>query len=57
MSSFIHVIYCESFCVVFQTKRVRDGRATYNPLFTDTIHNDRIRYNDNLTVTKPLLKR
>ena len=28
-----------------------------NPLYTDTRYNDTIRYNDNLAVTKPLLKR
>ena len=27
-----------------------------NPLYTDTRYNDKIRYNDNLTVTKPLLR-
>ena len=30
---------------------------TVNPLYTDTRHNDKVRYNDNLNVTKPLLKR
>ena len=30
---------------------------TDNTLFTDTLYNDEIRYNDNLTVTKPSLKR
>ena len=30
---------------------------TDNPLYTDTRYNDKIRYNDNLTVTKPSLKR
>ena len=30
---------------------------TDNPLYTDTRYNDEIRNNDNLTVTKPLLKR
>ena len=30
---------------------------TDNPLYTDTRYNDKIHYNDNLTVTKPLLKR
>ena len=30
---------------------------TVNPLYTDTRYNDQIRYNDNLNVTKPLLKR
>ena len=29
---------------------------TVNPLYTDTRYNDKICYNDNLTVTKPLLK-
>ena len=30
--------------------------GTYNPLYTDTQYNNKIRrYNDNLTVTKPLL--
>ena len=28
-----------------------------NPLYTDTRYTDKIRYNDNLTVTKPSLKR
>ena len=28
---------------------------TDNPLYTDTRYNDKIRYNDNLTVTKPSL--
>ena len=28
-----------------------------NPLYTDTLYNDKIRYNDNLTVTKPMRKR
>ena len=27
-----------------------------NPLYTDTRYNDKIRYNDNLTVMKPLLQ-
>ena len=31
--------------------------GTGNPLYTDTRYNDEIPYNDNLTVTKPLLKR
>ena len=30
---------------------------TDNPLYTDTWYNDKIRYNDNLTVTKPSLMR
>ena len=30
---------------------------TDNPVYTDTRYNDKIRYSDNLTVTKPLLKR
>ena len=30
---------------------------TGNPLYTDTRYNDKIRYNDYLTVTKPSLKR
>ena len=30
---------------------------TNNPLYTDTRYNDKIRYDDNLTVTKPSLKR
>ena len=30
---------------------------TDNPPYTDTRYNDKIRYNDNLTVTKPSLKR
>ena len=30
---------------------------TVNPLYTDTRYNDKIRYNDNLSVTKPLLKK
>ena len=29
----------------------------YSPLYTDTRYNDKIRYNDNLNVTKPQLKR
>ena len=28
-----------------------------HPLYTNTRYNDKIRYNDNLTVTKPSLKR
>ena len=28
--------------------------ATDNPLYTDTRYNDKIRYNDNFNVTKPL---
>ena len=31
--------------------------GTANPLFTDTRYNDKIRFNDSLTVTKALLKR
>ena len=31
--------------------------GTNNPLYTDTRYNDKIHYNDNLPVTKPLLKR
>ena len=30
---------------------------TDNPLYTDTRYDDKICYNDNLTVTKPSLKR
>ena len=30
---------------------------TVNPFYTDTRYNDKIRYNDNLNVTKPSLKR
>ena len=30
---------------------------TVNPLYTDTRYNDKFRYNDNLNVTKPLLKK
>ena len=30
---------------------------TVNPLYTDTRYNDKIRYNDNLNVTKPSRKR
>ena len=30
---------------------------TVNPLYTDTRYNDKIRYNDNLNVTKPSMKR
>ena len=30
---------------------------TDNPLYTYTWYNDKIHYNDNLTVTKPSLKR
>ena len=30
---------------------------TDNPLYTDTRYNDKIHYDDNLTVTKPSLKR
>ena len=30
---------------------------TVNPLYTDTRYNGKIRYNDNLNVTKPSLKR
>ena len=35
--------YMERFCI-----------NTDNPLYTDTWYNDKIRYNDNLTVTKRL---
>ena len=31
---------------------VSQSDYTYNPLYTDTQYNDKIRYNDNLTVTK-----
>ena len=31
--------------------------TTDNPLYTDTRYNDKIRYNDNLTVTKPSLQK
>ena len=31
--------------------------STVNPLYTDTRYTDKIRYNDNLNVTKHLLKR
>ena len=31
--------------------------STDNPLYTDTQYNAKIRYNDNLTVTKTSLKR
>ena len=30
---------------------------TVNPLYTDTRYNDKIHYNNNLTSTKPSLKR
>ena len=30
---------------------------TDNPLYTDTLYKDKIRYNDNLNVKKPSLKR
>ena len=30
---------------------------TVNPLYTDIRYNDKIRYNDNLNVTKPSLRR
>ena len=30
---------------------------TVNPLYTDTPYNDKIHYNDNLTVMRPSLKR
>ena len=33
------------------------AQGTVNPLYTDTRYNDKIRYNDNLNVTKPSLKR
>ena len=33
------------------------SKGTDNPVYTDTRYNDKIRYNDNLTATKPLLKR
>ena len=32
-------------------------KHTDNPLYADIRYNDKIRYNDNLTVTKPSLKR
>ena len=32
-------------------------RIIDNSLYTDIRYNDKIRYNDNLTVTKPSLKR
>ena len=32
-------------------------RYTVNPLYTDARYNDKIRYNDNLNVTKHSLKR
>ena len=28
-----------------------------NPLYTDTRYNDKIRYSDNMTITKPSLRR
>ena len=31
--------------------------STDNPFYIDTRYNDKIRYNDDLTVTKPSLKR
>ena len=31
-------------------------KSTDNPLYTDSRYNDKIRYNDNFTVTKPSLK-
>ena len=34
-----------------------DKACTDNPFYTNTQYNDKIRYNDNLTVTKPSLKR
>ena len=38
-------------------KQIKKLQTTDNPLYTDTRFNDKIRYNDNLTVTKPSLKR
>ena len=35
----------------------KDIGFTDNPLYTETRYNDKIRYNDNLTVTKLSLKR
>ena len=40
-------VYCQEFSFL----------NTDNPLCTDTRYNGKIRYNDNFTVTKPLLKR
>ena len=37
--------------------RSADYINTANPLYTDTRYNDQIRYNDNLNVTKPSLRR
>ena len=36
---------------------VKKSENTDNPLYTDTRYNDKIRYNDTLTVTKPSRKR
>ena len=36
---------------------VGEPKYTDNPLYTDTRYDEKIRYNDNLTVTKPSLKR
>ena len=51
-------------CMVFafiSFLQVSEGKcfsfSTDNPLYTDTRYNDNIHYNDNLTVTKPSLKR
>ena len=45
-----------SIVVVDDASRV-NFQGTENPLYTDTRYNDKTRYNDNLTVKKPLLKR
>ena len=37
--------------------RVLSIKHTVNPLYTDTRYNDKIRYNENLNVTKPSLKK
>ena len=41
----------------FNNTVTEELQGTDNPLYTDTRYNDKIHYNDNLTVTKPLLMR
>ena len=43
--------------IIWSLYEILNKTDTDNPLYTDTRYNDKIRYNDILTVTQPSLKR
>ena len=50
-------VHCSVYLYLCKRPIIICFRNTDNPLFTNTRYNDDIRYNDNLTVKKPSLKR